>query len=101
VSKSNAVWAAVVAACCAVAFLTLDPIIAAFVAILLGTGLLAAVLARDWDRHSTYEQREQARAQRRKEKWERGKDVRERDRVRWEAHQARQAEKTTPREPGQ
>jgi membrane protein implicated in regulation of membrane protease activity len=92
VSKWIAV-AAVVAAGCTVAFLVLDPIIAAFVAILLVTALVVALLARDWDRHPTYEQREQVRAQRRKEKWERGTDARERDRARWEAHQARQAQK--------
>ncbi|MCW2741812.1 MAG: uncharacterized protein JWR45_2234 [Blastococcus sp.] len=92
-SRWNAVGAVVVAGGCAVAFLVLDPIIAAFAAILLATALGVAVVARDWDRHPTYEQREQVRAQRRKEKWERGKDARERDRVRWEAHRARQAEK--------
>ena len=85
----------VVAACCAAAFLELDPIVAAFVAIVLVTGLGIALIARDWDRHSTFEEREQVRAQRRKEKWERGKGVRERDRARWEAHQARQAQKAS------
>ena len=85
--------AAVVVAACAVAFLELDPIIAAFVAIVLVTAFGMALLARDWDRHSTFEEREQVRARRRKEKWERGKDSRDRDRARWEAHQARQARK--------
>ena len=75
------------------AFVLLDPILAAFVAILLVTVAVIAVLASDWDRHSTFEERELERARRRKEKWERGAAARERDRVRWEAHQARQAAK--------
>lgn len=73
-----------------VAFLFLDPIIAAFVAILLVTVAVLAVAAGDWDRHSTFEERELARARRRKEKWERGAAARERDRITWEAHRARQ-----------
>jgi primosomal protein N'' len=84
---------AVVVAACAAAFVFLDPIIAAFVAAVLGTALLVGWMARDWDRHPTFEQREQARTLRRKEKWERGQAARDRDRAKWEAHQARQAEK--------
>jgi hypothetical protein len=53
-----------------------------------------AAFARDWDRHSTFEERELARARKRAEKWERGKSARDRDRARWEAHQARQAKKS-------
>ena len=75
------------------AFRYLDAIIAAFVAILGVTLLVVAVLARDWESHATYEERENARARRRKEKWERTADARARDRERWEAHQARQANK--------
>ena len=79
------------------AFLLLDPILAAFVAILLATVAVIAVLAGDWDRHSTFEERELERARRRKEKWERGAAARERDRVKWEAHRARQeAKKAAP-----
>ena len=73
------------------AVVLLDPILAAFVVIMLVTALGAAVAARDWDQHSTYEEREHARAVRRKETWERSKDARERDRERWQAHQARKA----------
>ena len=76
------------------AFLTLDPIVAAFPVILGGTAVVMAAVARDWDRHSTFEERELARARKRAEKWERGKSARDRDRARWEAHQARQAKKT-------
>jgi hypothetical protein len=50
-------------------------------------------MARDWDQHPTFEDREAARARRRKEKWERNADARARDRARWEAHQAKQAKK--------
>jgi hypothetical protein len=94
VSKRIAVAAVVVAACSVAAFLLLDPILATFAAILLVTGFFVGFAARDWDQHSTFEEREQLRAQRRLEKWERNKDVRDRDRARWEAHQARQAQKT-------
>lgn len=83
--------AALVAAVAVLGFVLLDPILAAFLSILLVTGAVIAVLARDWDRHSTFEERELARARKRAEKWERNADVRARDRVRWEAHQARQA----------
>jgi hypothetical protein len=86
-------WASLVAIVSVLAFALLDPIVAAFVVILLVTAVGMALLARDWDRHSTYEERELARARRRAEKWERKKDVRARDRARWEAHQARQAGK--------
>jgi uncharacterized membrane protein len=79
------------------AFVLLDPILAAFVAILLVTVAVIAGLASDWDRHSTFEERELERARRRKEKWERGATARERDRVKWEAHRARQeAKKAAP-----
>ena len=84
-------WGAAVAVGSVLAFVLLDPVLAAFVLILLVTGLGVAVLARDWDRHSTYEERELARARKRAEKWERGKEARARDRAKWEAHQARQA----------
>ena len=76
------------------AFLVLDPIVAAFLVILGGTAVVIAAVARDWDRHSTFEERELARARRRAEKWERTKGARDRDRARWEAHQARQARKS-------
>ena len=84
-------WGALVAVLAVLAVVLLDPILAAFVVILLVTAAVIAYVARDWDQHSTYEERELARAQRRAEKWERGKDARARDRAKWEAHQARQA----------
>ena len=73
------------------AFATLDVVIAAGVAVVLVTALGMTVAASGWDQHSTYEERELARARRRQEKWDRNKDARERDRLKWEAHQARQA----------
>ena len=87
-----AVWAAG----SVLAFLNLDPIVAAFFVILGATAVVIAVAASDWDRHSTFEERELARARKRAAKWERGKDARARDRSRWEAHQARRARKSAP-----
>ena len=84
-------WGGLGAAMSVLAFLLLDPILAAFVVILLLTGAVVAVAARDWDQHSTYEEREAVRARRRAEKWDRNTAARDRDRARWEAHQARQA----------
>ena len=84
-------WGALVAVLAVLAVVLLDPILAAFVVILLVTAAVSALVASDWDRHSTYEERELARARKRAEKWERGKDARDRDRAKREAHQARQA----------
>jgi hypothetical protein len=89
-------WGALVAVVSVLAFLVLDPILAAFLVILLVTGAVIAVLARDWDQHSTYEEREAARARKRAEKWERNTAARDRDRARWEAHQAKHAGGTGP-----
>ena len=89
------VLAAVVWAVASVlAFRTLDPILAAFLVIMGLTALVIGLAARDWDRHSTFEERELARARKRKAKWEAGKAARDRDRARWEAHQAQQAKKS-------
>lgn len=89
-------WGVLIAVVSVLAFLLLDPIVAAFVVILLVTGAVLAFVARDWDQHPTYEQREHARAQRRAAKWERNQAARDRDRAKWEAHQARQAGKAGP-----
>ena len=89
-----ALGAAVWAAGAVLAFLVLDPILAAFLVIFGGTAGALIAVARNWDRHSTFEERELARARRRAEKWERNSDVRARDRARWEAYQARQEKKT-------
>ena len=83
------VWAAGSVA----AFAALHFLLAAFLVIFGLTALVLGLLAHDWDQHSTFEERELARARKRKAKWEAQADTRERDRVRWEAHQARQARK--------
>ena len=90
------IWGALVVVLSGLAFLLLDPIVAAFLVIMLVTGAVIAYVARDWDQHSTYEEREAVRAQKRKAKWERNQAARDRDRAKWEAHQARQAGKPGP-----
>jgi hypothetical protein len=85
------IWGALLAAVSVLAFRLLDPILAAFLVILLVTGAVIAYVARDWDQHSTYEEREAARARKRAEKWDRNQAARDRDRAKWEAHQAKQA----------
>jgi hypothetical protein len=94
VTTRTVLWGALVVAASVLAFVLLDPIVAAFVVIVLLTGAVVAVLARNWDQHSTYEERELARSRRRAEKWARNEGARARDRARWEAHQARQAGRT-------
>jgi len=90
------IWGALVAAVSVLAFRLLDPIVAAFIVILLVTGLVIAYVARDWDQHPTYEQREAVRARKRAEKWDRNQAARDRDRAKWEAHQAKQARSAPP-----
>lgn len=74
-----------------IAFVVLDVVVAVAAAVVLATGVVVAVLVSDWDQHSSYEERELERSRRRKDKWEQNKDARERDRRRWEEHQARQS----------
>lgn len=81
------VWAVATAA----AFLLLDPVLGAAVAIVGAIALALVAAAADWERHSSFEEREMDRARRREAKWARGADARARDRARWEAHQARLA----------
>lgn len=75
------------------AFLTISPVLAA--AVLIGTLTLVAVaaLSADWEKHPSYEEREQARTLRRKEKWERSAGARAKDRARYEAYQEGRARK--------
>jgi type IV secretory pathway TrbD component len=97
VSRRLAVWGAIWLAGSVGAFLVLDPILASFIAIF---GLClwgVAVLASNWDQHSSFEQRERDRARRRAERRERTKDARARDRARWEAHQQRKADRSAGR----
>ena len=90
------IWGALVAVVSVLAFLLLDPILAAFLVILVVTAAVIAYVARDWDQHSTYEEREAVRARKRGEKWDRNQAARDRDRARWEAHQAKRARTTGP-----
>jgi membrane glycosyltransferase len=94
VTTRGLVWGALTILGSVLAFLFLDPIVAAFLVILLVTGGVIAFLARDWDQHSTYEERELARSRKRAQKWDRNAEARARDRARWEAHQARQTRTT-------
>jgi len=75
------------------AFRVLNPIIAAALVILGATVLGVAAVAHDWDQHPGYEEREQSRAEKRKIKFAQNQGARDRDRAKWEAHQARQREK--------
>lgn len=86
-----AFWGALVALLSLLAFVLLDPIVAAFLVTLMVTGAVIAFVARDWDKHPTFEERELARARKRSAKWDRNQAARDRDRARWEAHQAKQA----------
>ena len=76
-----------------VAFMTLSPVLAA--AVLIGSLTLVAVgaIAADWEKHPSFEEREQARSLRRKEKWERSAEARAKDRARYEAYQQGAARK--------
>ncbi|RBY80576.1 hypothetical protein DQ238_08315 [Geodermatophilus sp. TF02-6] len=76
------------------AFLLLDPILASFIAIVGLCLWVVALMASDWDRHSTFEQRELARARRRAAQREKTKEARARDRARWEAHQQRKGDRS-------
>jgi hypothetical protein len=53
--------------------------------------LVVLAMASDWEQHPDFEERELARARRRREKWEANAGARARDRERWQAHQARKA----------
>jgi hypothetical protein len=93
VVKGFAIAGAVLVVLSVAAFVFVDPILGAFPAILGGTALAIAWLARDWDQHPSFEEREAARARRRAAKYDRQAGTRARDRERWEAHQAKQARK--------
>ena len=79
---------------------TVDPILGALVLIFGAAGVVVVQLASSWDDHPDFEAREAARARRRKAKWERNADSREKDAARYAAHQARQAAKRSTTGPG-
>ena len=90
---AGVMWAAVTV----VAFPAIGNVIVASGLAVFGLVLLVVLaMASDWDRHPDFEERELARARRRRAKWERTADARARDRERWEAHQARRAERAVP-----
>ncbi|MQA32650.1 hypothetical protein [Modestobacter roseus] len=91
-SKRTVVAGAAWLALTVLAFLA-DPILGAVVLIFGAIGVVMVQLASTWDEHPDFEAREQARAERRKVKWEANAPARDRDRERYQAHKARQAEK--------
>jgi hypothetical protein len=78
-----------------------DPILGASVGIFAGAVVVVIALTSNWDSHPDFEERELVRARRRAarkaEAWEKNKDARERDRVRYAAHRAKQAAKAAGR----
>jgi hypothetical protein len=99
VGKVFAILGVVLLVLAALAFLFVNPILGAFPLIFGATLLAIAWLARDWEEHPNFQQREAERARKRKEKFERTADARARDRERWEAHQARKARKAADDQP--
>lgn len=95
--KGFAILGVVLIALSVPAFVFVDPILGAFPAIVGVTALAIAWVARDWDQHPSFEEREAARARKRAAKYDRQAGARAKDRERWEAHQAKQARKA----PGQ
>jgi hypothetical protein len=89
VSKRWWRWTVVYAVVSVLAFLFLDWIIALFIAIMGLTLVIVGALAGSWDNHSTFEERELARARKRKEKYERRAGARAKDRAIWEAARSR------------
>ena len=79
-------------------FLAYDAVMAVGT-LIAGATLVAVVhLAADWEKHPSFEERELARARRRKERWEATADVRARDSARFEAYQAKKAANRQPKE---
>ena len=75
------------------AFLAYDAVVAVGT-LIAGATLVAVVgLAADWEKHPSFEERELARARKRKERWEATAGDRARDRARFEAYQAKKAAK--------
>jgi hypothetical protein len=74
-----------------------DPILGSFVGIFGAIAVVVVHVAGSWDQHPDYEQRElersRRRAARKAKNWEKKAPARERDRARYEAHQAKLAAK--------
>jgi hypothetical protein len=86
VSKRWLRWLVVWAVVTALLFWLIYWVLALFVSVVGLTAVLVLAMASDWDQHTTFEEREQIRARRRKEKFERNAGARARDRAIWEAH---------------
>jgi fatty acid desaturase len=86
VSKRWVRWLVVWAVVAAFLFLLIYWVLALFVSILGLTLVVIAAVSSDWEQHSTYAEREQARARRRQAKFERNSAARARDRALWDAH---------------
>ena len=79
-------WLVVWAVVTAFLFLLIYWVLALFVSVLGLTLVVITAMASDWDRHTTFEEREQIRARKRQAKFERNAAARARDRAIWEAH---------------
>lgn len=88
-AKRWLLWTGIWVVVSALAFLVLYWVVALAIAIMGLVALVVGVMSSDWDQHSTFEQREAARARKRKAKYERGAAARAKDRARWDAHQAK------------
>lgn len=86
VSKRWVRWLVVWAVVAALLFLVLYWVLALFVSILGLTVVVVAAMSSDWEQHTTFAEREQIRAGRRRAKFERNSASRARDRALWEAH---------------
>jgi hypothetical protein len=75
------------------ALLAYDAVVATGVLVAGATLVGLAGAAHDWERHPSFEERELARARKRKERWEATAGDRARDRARWEAYRAGKAAK--------
>lgn len=90
-AKRLLAWTGIWVVVSALAFLVLYWVLALAVAIMGAIAVVVAYIASDWDDHPSFDDRERERARKRKEKYERNAAAREKDRARWEAHQAKKA----------
>ena len=88
--KRALTWGAAWVVVSALAFLLLYWVIALGIAIMGLITVVVAVAASDWENHSTFEEREQVRARKRQEKYDRRAGARAKDRAIWEAHRGKQ-----------
>jgi hypothetical protein len=87
--KRGLIWGAGWVVVSALAFLLLYWVVALGISIMGLVAVVVAVASSDWENHSTFEEREQVRAGKRKEKYERRAGARAKDRAIWEANRAK------------